>query len=90
MTETIPTPRRAPGPRPSLRAAIDAFCRWCLFDPRENGTWRAQIEACPCTDCPLHAVRPVTVGNSAFTAPSGPHLEPDGPPIRPAGAGRAS
>jgi hypothetical protein len=45
----------------SLRGSIDRFCKSCLYDPREVaalGGWRAQVEACSSTGCPLHAVRP--------------------------------
>lgn len=46
-------------PRRSMRKAIDAFCRWCLYDPRGGcGTWREQVEACTATDCPLFEFRP--------------------------------
>jgi len=51
-----PGPRRGSGV--SLRAAINAFCRSCLYDPHEPGRWREQIEACTATDCPLYPVRP--------------------------------
>ncbi|MFZ2804321.1 MAG: hypothetical protein WA001_03785 [Patescibacteria group bacterium] len=45
--------------KPSLRAAINAFCKWCIHDPGcGGGTWRQQVDACEATDCPLHAVRP--------------------------------
>ena len=45
--------------RPSLRAAINAFCRYCIHDPKSGtGTWRQQVEACPSPDCPLYPVRP--------------------------------
>ena len=50
------------GARPSLRAAIDAMCRSCIYDPGTgNGTWREQVQACSSGNCPLHAVRPMTV-----------------------------
>lgn len=45
-------------PRPSLRAAIDAKCKECIFDPVEDGTWRQQVEACLARACPLYPVRP--------------------------------
>jgi len=42
----------------SLRKAIDAKCRECCYDPTSGlGSWRQQVEACPCTHCPLHNVR---------------------------------
>jgi len=48
--------------RLSLRAAVDAKCRSCIYDPEEgNGTWREQVQACSSVNCPLHAVRPITV-----------------------------
>lgn len=45
-----------------LRAAIDAMCRQCLYDPKAAGLghWRQQIEACTDTGCPLYPVRPRT------------------------------
>ena len=45
-----------------LRAAIDAMCRQCLYDPKAAGLghWRQQIEACTDTGCPLFPVRPRT------------------------------
>jgi hypothetical protein len=42
----------------SLRAAINAKCRDCCYDPLAGGKWREQISRCPCTDCPLWPVRP--------------------------------
>jgi len=44
--------------RASLRKAINAFCRGCLYDPHEPGTWRQQVHACTATDCPLYEIRP--------------------------------
>ena len=48
-----------PFPRPSLRAAIDGFCRHCIYDPMGEGRWREQIAACEAGNCPLHPVRPI-------------------------------
>jgi len=46
---------------PSLRAAINAMCKQCIYDPKGGeGTWRQQVEACPATTCPLYPVRPVS------------------------------
>lgn len=48
--------------RLSLRAAIDAMCRSCLYDPGNgNGGWREQVEGCSSSNCPLHPVRPLPV-----------------------------
>lgn len=68
----------SPG-RGSLRVAINAMCKSCIYDPASGlGTWREQVGACSCTRCPLHAVRPLpryrasperrTVGGTAITA----------------------
>ena len=49
-----------PYPRPSMRAAINAKCKDCIYDPLSNmGTWVAQTENCPSTNCPLYPLRPV-------------------------------
>jgi hypothetical protein len=48
--------------RLSLRAAINAMCRSCLYDPGNgNGGWREQVEVCSSSNCPLHPVRPMPV-----------------------------
>ena len=47
--------------RPSLRRAINAKCRECIYDPIGGfGTWRAQTENCTVVDCPLYPVRPTS------------------------------
>lgn len=63
----------------SLRAAINAFCRRCLYDPHQPGRWREQITACTSRACPLYAVRPTTKGAELVTleGPTGPHLVAD-------------
>jgi hypothetical protein len=44
----------------SLRKAIDAKCRECIYDPHSgDGTWRQQVEGCTSPKCPLFAVRPL-------------------------------
>jgi len=48
--------------RVSLRAAIDAMCRSCIYDSGSgNGGWREQVQACSSANCPLHPVRPLPV-----------------------------
>lgn len=43
----------------SMRAAIDAMCKQCIYDPHcGSGTWRQQVEACTSTNCPLFDYRP--------------------------------
>jgi hypothetical protein len=44
----------------SLRKAINAKCRDCICDPLDAGTAAQQIACCVDTNCPLHAVRPIT------------------------------
>lgn len=53
----------------SLRTAINAKCKDCIYDPlAKAGTWREQIAQCSAKDCPLWPVR---------TAPtSGPFANP--------------
>lgn len=53
--------RSLPVRRRSLRTAIDAMCKSCIYDPGSgNGAWREQVEACASSNCPLHTVRPVS------------------------------
>jgi hypothetical protein len=48
--------------RLSLRAAIDAMCKSCIYDPGSgNGAWREQVAGCSSSNCPLHSVRPLPV-----------------------------
>ena len=47
----------------SLRAAINAKCRDCIYDEGAAGSAAVQIELCACYDCPLWPVRRVRPGN---------------------------
>lgn len=48
--------------RPSLRDAINAMCKSCLYDPGiGNGAWREQVQGCSSGNCPLHLVRPLPI-----------------------------
>jgi len=59
---TRPSGKLRAGARPSLRAAIDAMCRTCIYDPGSgSGGWREQVRACSSGNCPLHPVRPLPV-----------------------------
>lgn len=43
----------------SLRAAINAHCRACIYDPQSGlGTWREQVAQCSVVRCGLWPVRP--------------------------------
>jgi hypothetical protein len=45
----------------SLRRAINAFCKSCIYDPEGGvGNWRQQVTDCPSKTCPLYRVRPQT------------------------------
>jgi hypothetical protein len=49
--------------KPSMRRAINAKCRECIYDPvGGTGTWRAQVEACTSYSCPLYPLRPTSQG----------------------------
>ena len=49
--------------KPSMRRAINAKCKECIYDPiGGDGTWRAQVEACTVTGCPLYPLRPTSRG----------------------------
>ena len=43
----------------SLRKAIDAKYKECIYDPiGGQGRWREQTENCTVKNCPLYPVRP--------------------------------
>lgn len=54
----------------SLRKAVNAKCRECIYDPHEAGTWRQQIAACTALTCPLYAVRPTSTASYSNRANS--------------------
>jgi hypothetical protein len=45
-------------PRPSMRRAINAKCKECIYDRVADGTWREQVESCTSQDCALWILRP--------------------------------
>lgn len=53
----------------SLRKAVDAMCKDCIYDESAKGTWREQVSRCGCTECPLFEVRPQP---AAATPPNKP------------------
>jgi hypothetical protein len=55
-------------PAKSKRAAINAFCKACIYDRGAPGTWRAQVEGCTAQDCPLFAHRPTTTVRGSVRA----------------------
>ena len=44
----------------SLRAAINAMCRSCIYDQYSAGNWRQQVTECTAHACPLYPHRPTT------------------------------
>ena len=40
---------------------IDEMCRFCLYDPKADGTWVAQVDACTEPGCPLYPIRRIVV-----------------------------
>ncbi len=52
----------------SLRKAINAKCKDCIYDPLSGlGSWRKQVEGCPSTSCSLYPFRPKTYSKRADT-----------------------
>jgi len=53
----------------SLRSAINAKCRECIYDPHSGmGNWRQQVSACSVTRRALWVVRPQSESVSASAA----------------------
>lgn len=57
----IATAKRKPQ-RLNYRAAVDAMCKMCIYDPLSRGTWREQVGECSSSNCPLHPLRPLPIG----------------------------
>ena len=53
----------------SLRNSIDHHCKDCLYDPRESGTWRKQVQNCTMPECHLYPVRPIPGGHAGKRQP---------------------
>ncbi len=56
-----------------FRAAVNAKCKDCIYDPCDTGTWRQQTDACTSTECGLWPVRPrskAPVQDGASLAPN--------------------
>jgi len=52
------TNTETPLSRPKLRAAIDAKCKDCIYDPEcGGGTWREQVAQCSSISCPIWPFR---------------------------------
>ena len=63
-------PRGIRKPGLSLRQAINAKCRECLYDPGcGGGHWRQQITDCTDPKCSLYPVRPTTKSKGDDHAP---------------------
>ena len=46
-------------PKLSRQKAIEAYCRECICDDLDTGTWRGQVTGCTAVDCPLYEYRPL-------------------------------
>ena len=44
----------------SYKTAVYLMCKSCIYDELDRGTWRQQVDACICYDCPLWSLRPQT------------------------------
>jgi len=54
----------------SLRQAVNAKCKSCIYDPLAEGTWRAQTGACPVTICAFVACAPDALEAASREGPS--------------------
>tara|TARA_Y100000310_G_C19986514_1_gene492165 strand:- start:252 stop:458 length:207 start_codon:yes stop_codon:yes gene_type:complete len=48
-----------------LREAINNMCRYCIYDPYSEGTWRKQVEECTGYECPLYKARPMRINQNS-------------------------
>ena len=74
----INTHKPKPTKSHSLRKAINAHCRSCVYDSANAGNWRQQVTMCACHDCSLYPVRPVSsadIPENILTAYSVPDWE---------------
>jgi hypothetical protein len=64
--------------RLSMRDAINAKCKDCIYDPVSRGTWREQVRECTSATCPLFPLRPLPIGaRKAEDLPVSPQSQPD-------------
>lgn len=54
--------------RLSMRKAINAKCRDCIYDELAAGSAAVQIELCESIDCPLWPVRPIRAHRIQYSA----------------------
>lgn len=57
--------------RRNLKAAVEAMCRQCIYDPNAAGSEAVQVELCTAYDCALWPVRRVRpeARREPYTAP---------------------
>jgi len=53
-------PKLAAAPKMSKTKALNEKCKQCIYDPAIGGSWRAQVEDCTTSSCPLWQHRPCT------------------------------
>jgi hypothetical protein len=56
----------------SLRPAINAKCKDCIYDSCAPGTWREQVAQCSAIRCPLWPVRPAPSSGPFVNPPRDP------------------
>ena len=57
----------------SLRAAIDAHCRSCIYDDKcGGGTWREQVAQCSAVACALWPIRAAPAAGPFANPPRDP------------------
>jgi len=49
----------------SLRKAINAKCKECIYDSYSKGTWRKQTAECTSYKCSLYPFRPTPIDTSS-------------------------
>lgn len=71
----------------SLRSAIDAKCKECIYDSVCPGTWRQQVMLCSVEQCPIWPHRPKTQSSIPLSVlnyygAESPHSEIDRPSLK--------
>ena len=59
----------------SMRAAINAKCKDCIYDACAPGNWRQQVGACTISTCSLWKFRPTS--SAAKSSATSVHKSPD-------------
>lgn len=60
----------------SLRKAVDAHCKACIYDRAAGGTWREQVAQCSARACDLWPHRPAPRTGAFADPPRNPETVP--------------